>query len=137
MKARRHVCIPGGGGRCTQFVHGRRRMTIGLRIHPYYAGTEHVGFSPTRGGHCLHQARSAVRCSASRMKGELHPSTNRSYKDGLRHLVPTFLASLWMTAPTRFTLFSGVATPSREREAATVCTMYNCLVGVPCCIHTT
>ena len=34
--------------------------------HPYTAGTEHVGFHrPDR--HCLHQARSAVRCSASRM----------------------------------------------------------------------
>ena len=27
--------------------------------------------------YCLHQARSAVRCWASRMKGELHPSKNR------------------------------------------------------------
>ena len=31
----------------TQFVHGRSRMTI-RPSHPYYAGTEHVGFSPTR-----------------------------------------------------------------------------------------
>ena len=30
------------------------------------------------GRHCLHQARSAVRCSTSRMKGVLHPSKNRS-----------------------------------------------------------
>ena len=29
------------------------------------------------GSHCLHQARSAVRCSASRRKGELHPTQNR------------------------------------------------------------
>ena len=52
--------------------------------HPYYAETEHVGFSPTRGRHCLHQARSVVRCSASRMKGELHPSSkNRARKTDL------------------------------------------------------
>ena len=36
-----------GGGGCTQFVHGRSRMAI-RPSHPYYAGTEHVGFSPTR-----------------------------------------------------------------------------------------
>ena len=29
------------------------------------------------GRHCLHQARSAVRCLASRMKGEPHPTKNR------------------------------------------------------------
>ena len=30
-------------------MHGRSRMTIAIRpSHPYYAGTEHVGFSPTR-----------------------------------------------------------------------------------------
>ena len=40
--------------------------------------------------HCLRQARSAVRCSASGVKGELRPSENHSC-DGLRHLVPTFL----------------------------------------------
>ena len=35
------------------------------------------------GRHCLlHQARSAVRCWASRMKGELHPTRNR-FCDGL------------------------------------------------------
>ena len=35
-----------GGG--TQFVHGRVRMTIDRPSHPCYAGTEHIGFSPTR-----------------------------------------------------------------------------------------
>ena len=30
------------------------------------------------GGHCAHQARSAVRYSASRMKGELHPTVRES-----------------------------------------------------------
>ena len=65
----------GGGGR-TQFVHGRSRMTIGPRI-PTMPGRSTSG-SHQLGRHCLHQARSAVRCSASRMKGELHPSKNRS-----------------------------------------------------------
>ena len=41
------VGVEGGGRACTQFVHGRSRMTINPE-HPYYAGTEHVGFSPTR-----------------------------------------------------------------------------------------
>ena len=31
------------------FMQGRSGMTIGyIPSHPYYAGTEHVGFSPTR-----------------------------------------------------------------------------------------
>ena len=56
--------------------HGRRRMTIGPRI-PTMLGRSASGFhQPSR--HCLHQARSAVRCSASRRKGELHLSKNRS-----------------------------------------------------------
>ena len=42
------------------------------------------------GRHCSHQARSAVRCSASHMERELHASKDRS-QDGLRHLVPMFL----------------------------------------------
>ena len=50
----------------------------------------HIGFSPTRQTLLAPIARSAVGCSASRMKGELHPSKNRSYL-GLRHLVHTFL----------------------------------------------
>ena len=77
-----------GGGGCTQFVDGRSRMSINPRI-PTIPGRSTSGFHQP-GRHCLRQARSAVRCSASRMKGELHPSKNRS-KDGLRHLVPTFL----------------------------------------------
>ena len=39
----------GGRGYHTQFVHGRgSRMTMDPRIPTIYAGTEHVGFSPTR-----------------------------------------------------------------------------------------
>ena len=76
------------GGGCTQFVHGRSLMTINPRI-PTMPGRSASGFhQPAR--HCLHQARSAVRCSATRMMGELHPSKNSSL-NGLRHLVPTFL----------------------------------------------
>ena len=31
------------------FIHGRSGMTVAIRpLHPYNAGTEHVGFSPTR-----------------------------------------------------------------------------------------
>ena len=64
-----------GGGGCTQFVYGRSRITIDPRI-PTMPGRSTSGFYQP-GRQCLHQARSAVRCSASRMKGELHPSKNR------------------------------------------------------------
>ena len=63
-------------GGCTQCVHGRSRMTIDPRI-PTMAGRSTSDFHQP-GRHCLQQARSAVRCSASRMKSELHPSKNRS-----------------------------------------------------------
>ena len=54
-------------------MHGRGLIII----DPLYnAGREHVGFLPTRPT-CLHQARSAMRCSASRMKGELHATKTR------------------------------------------------------------
>ena len=94
------------GGSRTQFVHGRSRMTIAPRILTI-PGRSTSGFHQP-GRHCLHQARSAVRCSASRMKGELHLSKNRSY-DGLRHFVPTFL--LTDDSGKLVTLFSGVSTP--------------------------
>ena len=67
---------PGGGGGGTQCVHGRSRMTTYPRI-PTMPGRSISGFHQP-GKHCLHQARSALRCSASRMKGELHPFKNRS-----------------------------------------------------------
>ena len=63
-----------GGG--TQFVHGRSRMAIDPRI-PTMPERSTPGFHQP-GRHCLHQARSAVRCSTNRMKGELHSSKNRS-----------------------------------------------------------
>ena len=65
-----------GWGGCTLFVHGRSRVTIDPRI-PTMPGRRMSGVHQP-GRHCLHQARSAVRCSASLMKGELHPSENRS-----------------------------------------------------------
>ena len=66
----------GGGGECSQFVHGRSRMTIDPRI-PTMSGRSTSGCHEP-GRRCLHQARIAVRCSASRMTGELPPSKNRS-----------------------------------------------------------
>ena len=83
-------------------MHGRSRMTIDPRV-PTMGGRSMPGF-PKPGRHCLHQARSIVRCSASRMQGELHPSKNRSYGE-LRHLVPTFLPM--MTAPMNYTSIAG------------------------------
>ena len=50
-------------------MHGRSRTTISPRI-PTMPGRSTSGFHQP-GRHCLHQARSAVRCSASRMKGKL------------------------------------------------------------------
>ena len=45
-------------------IHGRSRMTIDPRI--YYAGTEHVGFSPTR------QKLLAPSAKRREVLGELH-----------------------------------------------------------------
>ena len=73
---------------CSQLMHGRSRMAIDPRI-PTMPGRSMSSFHQS-GRHFFHEARIAVRCSASRMKGELHPSKNRS-QDGLRHPVPTFL----------------------------------------------
>ena len=69
-----------GGGGCTQFVHDRSRMSIDPRI-PTMPGRSTSGFHKPR-RHCLHRARSAVRYSASRVKGELHPSKNRLGRGG-------------------------------------------------------
>ena len=71
-----YACAGVGGGGGTPLVHGRGRMTIDPRI-PTMPGQSTSGFHQP-GRHCLHLARNAVRCSASRMKGELHPSKNRS-----------------------------------------------------------
>ena len=51
----------------------RSRSCMTLDLASYDAATEHVGFYRPSKNH-VHQARSAVGCSASRMKGELHPT---------------------------------------------------------------
>ena len=66
----RHGATRRGG--CTHVMHGGNRMTMDPRI-PTMPGRSKSGFDRS-GRHCLNQARSAaVRCWASRMKGELHP----------------------------------------------------------------
>ena len=69
-----HSASAGRGGELI-IMHGRSRMNIDPRI-PTMPGRSTSGFHRP-GGHRLHQSRSAVRCSASRMKGELHPTKNR------------------------------------------------------------
>ena len=77
MSEVRRRCSRGGrGAGGTQCVHGRIRMTMDAHI-PTIPGRRTSGFDQPR-RHCLHHARSAVRCSARRVKGELHPSKNRS-----------------------------------------------------------
>ena len=73
------VCVCWG---CTQFVHGRSRMTIRPSL-PCSAGTEHVDVFANQGqAFCLHQARrSAVRCSASRLKAGPIPSKSKKEKE--------------------------------------------------------
>ena len=56
-----------GGPASSIFMHGRSRMTIDPRI-PTMPGRSTPGFHQS-GRHCLRQARGAVRCSASRLKG--------------------------------------------------------------------
>ena len=67
--------LGGWGVGCVDVMHGRSRMTIDPRI-PTMPGRITLGFHRP-GGHCLHQARSAVMRWASRMKGGLYPATNR------------------------------------------------------------
>ena len=59
---------------CTQFVHGRSRMTIDRCISKM-PGRSTSGFHRP-GRHCLHQARIAMGCLRGDMKGELHPTKN-------------------------------------------------------------
>ena len=72
----------GGGGRLDRrdvldIMHGRSRTAVDSRT-PTMPGRSTSG-SHRAGRHCLPQAlRSAVRCPASRMKGELQPTKNRS-----------------------------------------------------------
>ena len=72
----------GRGGECTHVIHGRNRMTIDHRIPTMPRRSTSGSHRPGR--HCLHQARSAVRCWASRRKGEPHPTLES-------------LSCIWMT----------------------------------------
>ena len=65
----------GGRGGVLIIMHGRSRMIVDLRIHTT-SGRSTSGFHRP-GRHREHQARSVVRCSASCIKGELHPARNR------------------------------------------------------------
>ena len=69
----------GGGGGLLIVMHGRSRMTVDSRILTMSGRRDRVGFSPTGEAlHCLHQAKEApVRCWASRMQGEPHPTWSR------------------------------------------------------------
>ena len=66
----------GPGGNFTRFMHSRSLETIDPRT-PTRPGRNSSSLHRP-GRNRVHQARSAVRCSGSRMKGELHPSQNRS-----------------------------------------------------------
>ena len=67
--------LRGGEGGVLDVMHGRGRTTVDPRI-PTMPGRRTSSFHQP-GRYCLHQARSAVRCWASRIKGELHPTKNR------------------------------------------------------------
>ena len=61
------VVVEVGRGGVLVVMHSGSRMTIDPRTSGFHQP----------GRHCLHQERSAVRCPAIRMKGELQPSKNR------------------------------------------------------------
>ena len=46
--------------------------------HPYNAGTEHFLFLTDQADIACTNREAPVRCRASRMKGKLHPTKNRS-----------------------------------------------------------
>ena len=77
---RRHLSLRG------EIMSRHGRSPVDNRpSHSYHAGTEHGAGLPTRGGHCLHQARRAVRASASRTKGEPDPVKALKSKTTRRH----------------------------------------------------
>ena len=86
-------------------------MTIDHRI-PTLPGRSTSGFYRP-GRHGVHQARIAVRCSASRIKGELHPTKNH-VSGGLPHLVRTCMSDDCLES---FFVFSGVANFSPTKHA--------------------
>ena len=114
----------GRGG--IHFMHSRSRMTIRYTpLHfPIVSGRSTSGFHRP-GRYWLHQARSAVRCSASRMKGELHPAKNP-------------LLDVWNSAPCACFFFRIDDKPGMKSyffflvwslSETTVGTLCNCLVG--------
>ena len=56
-----------------------------IPLHPYYAGTEPVGFSPTKQTSLAPSSLIVVNCRASRMKSELYPTKNRFKADLLAY----------------------------------------------------
>ena len=73
----------------TDLMHDGRSRYDHRPSQPHNAGTEHVGFSPTRQTLLAPSAKRNVRCPASRMKGELHPTQN-PLRSGF--------SCIWMTA---------------------------------------
>ena len=67
------------GGGCTHATHAHSSMYGHSPSRPYRTMRGRVAcwvFTDQAGIDCLHQARSAVRGLAGRMKGELHPARN-------------------------------------------------------------
>ena len=96
-------------------MHNRSRMTIDPRI-PTLSGRSTSCFHRP-GRHDLHRAQSALRCSASRMEGELHPTKNRLRGVILRNWMleggwlpvasPTQILSCFLTHEIRYDINRG------------------------------
>ena len=68
-------------------MHGRSRMTIANRpSHPYNTKDGACRVSTDQADIAVHQARSGVRCPASRMKSELHASLRTTCEADFRTL---------------------------------------------------
>ena len=103
----------GGGG--THVMHGRGRMNH-RPLHPCaMPGRGTSGFNRLC-RHFLHEARSAVRPSASRVGGKLHPTQNR-FLGGF--------SCIWTTASNESTFF--LVSPLPGTVMGILC---NCLMGV-------
>ena len=75
MHGRSRLTIEGRGGGVLGVMHGRSRTNMDPRI-PTMPGRSNSGFTE-QVDIFLHQARSAERYWASRVKGELHPAEDR------------------------------------------------------------
>ena len=99
-------------GECTRVMHGlRSRITIDPRI-PTMPGRSTSGFH-RRGTVFLYQARNAVRCWASPVTGELHPTKNRFW-GGL------FLAYGWQRPMNWLVFWCGHVATSRGSNGYTM-----------------